>query len=911
MARKSTYRWLGILLLIGSVGIVGFNALRGRGIKDRITRVFFTPHPWVRATRPAAIEADVDPATFVAADVVLPNTGHGVDQRTLTDRTVLLYRTSDREPVAAMRNTTGGGDAIVLSPVEALSPSTEYTFEVTREVRDTGGVSFKPFKTTFRTGQDRALVDFPGGFEKVALPQTAGMPVIGLTVGPDDRLYGTTVDGRILRYDIAPDGTLGNTKVINTVQRANWGPRMIPGILFDKASTKDDLVAWVTHTQFSFDTGEDWTGKISRLSGPNLEHYQDFVVNLPRSMRDHITATPTYGPDGAIYFCQPSNSAMGAPDRAWGRRSEHKLNAAILRLDVAKITAPPLDVKTDDGGNYDPSAADAPLTIHATGIRNALTLLLHSNGSLYAPTNGSASGGATPGFEGGTVNGFRFDPQNGPYGLPAIPALNPVDETQNDYLFRIEKGGYYGHPNPTRHEFVLNGGNPTAAVDKGEVVTYPVGTQPDRNWRGFAYDFEKNVSPNGIIEYQGDAFGGALKGKILVTRYSGGKDVLVLKPARDGAIEGDLKGIVGFTQLVSPIGIAEHRPTGNLYVAEFGAQRVTLLRPMAPGPHAVVSADRLLFHTVLPTTASNPATAPQRILIRNAGTEHLEIEPTGVTIGGPDAALFTLVNPPTQKLSARQGRPCDLTVGFAPPVGTSAGVKTATLTVRTNDRTRPTVTVELRGLVTTFDLPPGTNVAKVDLSNVEPSLQRILDLHGLTVNVGEDDPSTADLPMTAVSPDEVRAPLLEKVLPDPVTIEPLACFGPASSPVVSMFWYDPRTLGKATGPTPLFNVDATSNKAIDPRVSGITSFDPGDDAFGLLTTWPSLRDRAVFTQDARNTYQPDPTKRRAIRFFRVNGPDGLALPNTYVFAIEAITDQVDQQDFVGLIRNVRPLSAGR
>jgi len=256
-----------------------------------------------------------------------------------------------------------------------------------------------------------------------------------------------------------------------------------------------------------------------------------------------------------------------------------------------------------------------------------------------------------------------------------------------------------------------------------------------------------------------------------------------------------------------------------------------------------------------------------------------------------------------------------LTIAFAPTEGTSDGVKTAKLTIVTNDRSQPKVVVELRGLVTLPErasiAAAGGNAAKVDLGNVEPSLQRVLDLHGLKVNVGDDDPTTADLPTSTVSPDEVRAPLLEKVLPDAVTIEPLACFGPASSPVLSVFWYDPRTLGKASGPTPLFNVESADNKAINPRTTGVTSFDPGDDPFGLLTVWPSLRDRPVYTQDARNTYQPDPTKRRAIRFFRVNGPDGSPVPNTFVFAIEAITDQTDQQDFVGLIRNVRPLVTGR
>jgi len=71
----------------------------------------------------------------------------------------------------------------------------------------------------------------------------------------------------------------------------------------------------------------------------------------------------------------------------------------------------------------------------------------------------------------------------------------------------------------------MNGGNPTNGVDPAEVVKqvtstgrvyagYVVGTQPDSKYRGFAYDFGWNRSPNGIIEYKSDTFGGALKNKI-------------------------------------------------------------------------------------------------------------------------------------------------------------------------------------------------------------------------------------------------------------------------------------------------------------------------------------------------------------------------------------------------------------
>ena len=66
---------------------------------------------------------------------------------------------------------------------------------------------------------------------------------------------------------------------------------------------------------------------------------------------------------------------------------------------------------------------------------------------------------------------------------PRFPDSPESPETENDWLFKIVKGGYYGHPNPTRGEYVLDGGNPTAGADPFEFTEYPVGTQPDANYR--------------------------------------------------------------------------------------------------------------------------------------------------------------------------------------------------------------------------------------------------------------------------------------------------------------------------------------------------------------------------------------------------------------------------------------------
>jgi glucose/arabinose dehydrogenase len=423
----------------------------------------------------------------------------------------------------------------------------------------------------------------PVAFEKVPLANAPVKTYTGVCVGPDGMLYAGTIEGEILRFAIDADGTLGEPQSIISVQTANGGNRFVIGLRFDPSSTADNLILWVSNTAFAFSNGPDWAGKITRLSGPDLETVTDYVVGLPRSTRDHVTNQIDFGPDGALYFTQGSTSAMGAPDRDWDFRAEKLLNAAVLRLAVAAVAAPPLDVKTEEGGTYDPFAPGAPLTIYASGVRNAYDLVWHRNGYLYVPTNGSTSGGSTP----ATPNPFdppyapRVDESTaGPYAGPEVPALTSVRQVMNDYLFRVEQGRYYGHPNPTRNEYVLNGGNPTAGADPAQVDAYPVGTLPDRNWRGAAFDFGQHYSADGIIEYTSDTFGGALSGKLLVVRYSAGDDIIVLSPDPNGDIVDAQTGIEGFTGFRDPIDLTENRATGFIYVAEYGGQKLTLLRPL-------------------------------------------------------------------------------------------------------------------------------------------------------------------------------------------------------------------------------------------------------------------------------------------------------------------------------------------
>lgn len=607
--RRRAILWAALTVTLALAATFAWWA-KGRGYKTWVLGQLFPESrwalkkPWVTEVRPGNRQGGVLPDSFIAADVALPNPGKVIDASTL-EGGVQLTRGNAREKVPCIVNTSGGGDAIVLKPLQPLEVNALYVFEVLPHLRDTAGASFQPFKSSFSTAAGTSYSEFPAAAEKVSLPTTHDHMFTGLTVGPDRRLYGCTVDGRVIRYPILPDGTLGAGETIDAILRANQGPRLVTGIAFDPCSTPQNPVAWVSHSYFPFDLDgpqgprdsrdssgggdvnvrpkkkkdvPEWTGKISRLTGANLDQYEDWVVGLPRARHDHTTNQVEVGPDGCLYFSQASNTAMGAPDHEWGYRPERLLTAAVLRVDPKLIASRPVDVRTDNAGSYDPFAPGAPVTIHASGIRSGYDVLWHRNGRMYVPVNGSARGGNAPATSGASA-ARRMDAQRGPYAGPAVPGLEALP-TQNDYLLNIEPGGYYGHPNPTRAEFVLNGGNPSAAADPCEVPEYPVGTPPDRNWRLPSYDFGKNLSPCGLIEYQGDAFP-ALKGCILIARYSGGKDVYALRVAPDGAVTEFISNLDGFTFFHDPVDLAEDPATGYLYVSEFGGRRITLLRPTA------------------------------------------------------------------------------------------------------------------------------------------------------------------------------------------------------------------------------------------------------------------------------------------------------------------------------------------
>src|SRR5688572_1356082 len=230
-----------VIALLALAMVVGGGAwyAKGRGYRAWVAHQYFggplpfAKRPTVAATRPGPFDGSVPLDAFVAADVELPNSGYVVDAKTISSDTVKLFRTADRHEIPATVNTSGGGDAIVLRPRDPLEPNTQYTFEVNSGVRDTAGAAFQYFASKFTAAAGAALTQLPVAFDRVSLPAGDGEMYTSLAFGPDRRLYASTMDGRVVRFAVLPDGTLSDAKSIPTVAAHNGGPRLVTGVCFD------------------------------------------------------------------------------------------------------------------------------------------------------------------------------------------------------------------------------------------------------------------------------------------------------------------------------------------------------------------------------------------------------------------------------------------------------------------------------------------------------------------------------------------------------------------------------------------------------------------------------------------------------------------------------------------------------
>jgi len=416
--------------------------------------------------------------------------------------------------------------------------------------------------------------------------------------GPDEKLYVTSVFGSVYRITFDFENQDETIEMFNPVPN-----RLLIGLAIDPLSTPDNVILWLSHSDGSQDNGAANSGKITRVSGLNLNVVQDIVIGLPRAIANHAPNQVHFGPDGRLYLAIGGNTGAGAANTLtnseFGVRPEQPLAAALLAFDIRNPLldfdcTPPND---PNGVNLDATGIAekeifCDVDVVATGLRNSYDFTF-VDGKLYATDNGLGVQGTIPEIGDNYQQG---DTCEGRILAEDSSAFNPG--ARADLLYAIEQGGYYGHPNPSRDECVYIGGNPTNGNDwpipqiDGAFAfldspnTYSPGRQPDTNWRLPEYSFGVSRSANGIIAYESDAFCGVMKKDLLVTFFSQGDQVA--RMIRTGSVVTDYKimarstGSTGGISMTNPLCITQD-PLGRLFVGEFGNSRVDVFLPKAVG----------------------------------------------------------------------------------------------------------------------------------------------------------------------------------------------------------------------------------------------------------------------------------------------------------------------------------------
>jgi large repetitive protein len=367
-----------------------------------------------------------------------------------------------------------------------------------------------------------------------------------LAWGPDGRIYVTELFGKIHAITLGPDKRPIADEVVRTL-----GTRLTLGIAIDPASTADNVILWVSHSDPSLDNGQINSSMVSRLSGPEFTTRADVITGLPRAKANHAVNSIHFGPDGRLYIAVGGNTGAGGRDSdatgEFGDRQEQPLSAALV---VADVKASDFDGSCNNTTDpYGPPPCD--VVPFATGLRNMYDFVFHSNGSMYGPDNGLGVSAVMPPSTTPPCNGFGTQD----------PGARP------DPLHRIVQGKYYGHPNPYRDECVFFDGARQ-------------GVSPLPNWMPAMFNLGDHRSSNGTIEYTANAFCGELRGELLIANYSVGDDITRVKLADDGLSVVSAGSLVGGFN--DPLPLVQG-PDGTIYVGESSGDSITALTPVDLG----------------------------------------------------------------------------------------------------------------------------------------------------------------------------------------------------------------------------------------------------------------------------------------------------------------------------------------
>ena len=312
-----------------------------------------------------------------------------------------------------------------------------------------------------------------------------------LAFGPDAKLYVGTSDGKIAKLTLSGNNAVIESVISSVVNSNEGGVRTILGLTFDPMETYSvNPSVYVSHSktfhgESKSSSGQAINGKVSLVSGANLDSIRDIITGLPVSDHDHAVNGLEFGDDGELYIVIGGNTNGGVPGPLSGSQlqKESVLSSAALvaYLSDSRFNGS-LTYDAPDNGNLNPGAS---VEVFAAGLRNPFDIVLHSNKKLYATDNG-------PNLKYGGMSTSCTE------GIPDIE--------QPDKLHLLVRGGYYGHANRKRGE-----------VDPRQCVWHSALEATSANHTAPLAILTS--SSDGIVEFQSDHFGKQMRGNLIVAMF--------------------------------------------------------------------------------------------------------------------------------------------------------------------------------------------------------------------------------------------------------------------------------------------------------------------------------------------------------------------------------------------------------
>lgn len=299
--------------------------------------------------------------------------------------------------------------------------------------------------------------------------------------------------------------------------------------------------------------------------------------------------------------------------------------------------------------------------------------------------------------------------------------------------------------------------------------------------------------------------------------------------------------------------------------------------------------DWLVFSRIgsLANPPSNGVHDRATLRVRNTGSGPLTV--TGLPVTG----AWGIESPPSLPLTIPAGGSADVRLRFTAEANKE---HSGTLTVVSNDPSRPNLVVQLRGLW-----------QSLSENGQEPSIFQIRAAFGYTGTFTGGEPSINQDGLVRAQGDEVLSGYWQRAdESQPVTVRQLAAYHTQGN-TSTLFWHPKGSSGVTT----ILTHAGIDGQTVLPRLEGslapigLRSFTPGVKTFGFKVDaeWsdPARNDQ---TAD-RNNGCPRPCGQH-IRFYPIKDRAGVPIPNTYYVIMDYSGINYDYNDVNYIISNLRP-----